>query len=197
VQKLGKTLKLLIEKHNLNTLELSKLTGVSQPVIYRIVSGKTFDPKISTLCLLANYFGITVNQLIGDKPFDLNPMNKLDSALKKNRLLTWEEIVKSLQEIKKINSIFKIRMNDDSMDPLFSKNSLLIFDTTKKPKDNSYVLVHIKGENTLLFRQLLFDSHNKYLKPLNSDSEKYRIKCLSRCDKICGVLVQARRNFQI
>jgi transcriptional regulator with XRE-family HTH domain len=197
VQKLSKTLKELIKSNNLNTLELSRLTGVSQPVIYRIISGETFDPKISTLCSIADYFGITVNQLLGDSPFGLNPINKSDEVFENIPLLKWDEITKNLTDRISAKGLFTVKMTDDSMEPLFLKDTFLIFDTNKKPKDNSYVLVHVKTEDKILFRQLQVVSRDKYLRPFNPNSDKYKIKVFSKYDKIYGVLVQARRNFQV
>ena len=65
---ISKTLKKLIADHKLNTMELARRTGIGQPVIYRLISGETDNPKIATLCALADYFGISVNQLIGETP---------------------------------------------------------------------------------------------------------------------------------
>lgn len=42
---------------------LSEKTGVPQPTIHRILTGKSIDPKTDTLKPIAKYFGITVSQL--------------------------------------------------------------------------------------------------------------------------------------
>lgn len=63
---ISENLKKLIEKYNLNTLELARRTGIGQPVIYRIMTGETDNPKIATVRTLADYFGISVNQLLGE-----------------------------------------------------------------------------------------------------------------------------------
>jgi len=41
---------------------------VPQPTITRIISGETTTPRIDTLVRLAEYFEVTVSQLIGETP---------------------------------------------------------------------------------------------------------------------------------
>lgn len=46
--------------------ELARQTGIQQPTIHRIVVGTSRDPRRSTLQPLAEFFGVTVEQLIND-----------------------------------------------------------------------------------------------------------------------------------
>lgn len=48
--------------------ELWRKSGVQQTTISRILAGKIDTPKIDQLCKLAEYFGVTVSQLIGELP---------------------------------------------------------------------------------------------------------------------------------
>ena len=53
-----------MSKENINSNQLAKKAGVKQPVIHRILSGETLDPKVGTISSLANYFQVTIDELI-------------------------------------------------------------------------------------------------------------------------------------
>ncbi|OSI06809.1 Peptidase S24-like family protein [Neisseria animaloris] len=61
---LSQNLKYLFRKHNTNATQLSELIPVSQPTLNRIEKGKTKNPQIDNLNSIANYFGVTVYQLV-------------------------------------------------------------------------------------------------------------------------------------
>jgi hypothetical protein len=84
---------------------------------------------------------------------------------------------------------------DSAMEPLFPRNSLLIFDPERIPKDRSYVLAELHDSNLLVFRQLLLDADQKYLKPLNPDLNIFKMRLLSEEDKIIATLVEARQIY--
>ena len=44
---------------------LARRTGLNQPTLYKIISGETEDPRISTLLALAKFFDVNVEELIG------------------------------------------------------------------------------------------------------------------------------------
>ena len=48
--------------------KLWELTGIQQTTISRLKAGKIKSPSIDLLAKLADYYGITVSQLIGEKP---------------------------------------------------------------------------------------------------------------------------------
>jgi transcriptional regulator with XRE-family HTH domain len=206
---LAENLKKLIKRKHLNTLELSRLIGIGQPVIYRIMTGETEDPKISTVLALASYFGITVNQLIGHEcfPQQSKSESKVDvfeiPLLNIDQIVNWPDIdltennAKVMTDYHPANKFFyAFKVKDDAMSPLFPKGTVLIIDGNKKPKNRSYVIAKLESEKTILFRQLLKDDKIQYLKPLNPDGEKYKIKFFNdKTDRFLGVLVQATIDF--
>lgn len=48
--------------------ELARRSGLPQPTITRIRTGKTKDPETATIQALANYFKVTTSQMRGDQP---------------------------------------------------------------------------------------------------------------------------------
>lgn len=207
IMKLKESLKFLIEKYNLNTMDLARRTGVGQPVIYRIISGETEDPKISTLSTLADYFHISIDQLIGNAPLDIkdNERKQLPSI----PLLTWENVVYMLAAnkeqlnnsptitttIQTNKSIYALRIKDDSMAPIFCQDTLISVDYAKKPKNFDYVIAKTKKNKEAVFRQLIIDEDLKYLRPLNPNIEKFKIQLVEDNCAFFGVLIQSRIDY--
>ena len=63
----------LMQAQKLSSSELARRTGVAQPIIYRLMNGNTCNPQILTVKPIADYFAITIDQLLGFSPLDLNP----------------------------------------------------------------------------------------------------------------------------
>lgn len=205
--KLSENLKLLVERHNLNTMELARRTGIGQPVIYRIISGETEDPKISTIATLSDYFDVSIDELIGKKIKGSENTKEISQSgiplITWKQAFEWPNISKTqLKNISLINSsvaphkgLFAVQLMDDSMAPLFCSDAILIIDANKKAKSCSYVVAKIKEQKEVIFRQLIIDGDIRYLKPLNQNMEKYKIKLVNEKIQIVGVLLQAIINY--
>jgi transcriptional regulator with XRE-family HTH domain len=64
--KLQHHLKRLIAHHEIiSGSDLARQLNIPPPSINRILSGHTADPRCSTLILLADYFDISIDQLLG------------------------------------------------------------------------------------------------------------------------------------
>ena len=61
---LAQNLKFLIQQKNISEAELSRRCGVTQPMINRIVNGKTDNPQLKTMLRICNYFNINLTQLV-------------------------------------------------------------------------------------------------------------------------------------
>jgi SOS-response transcriptional repressor LexA len=92
---------------------------------------------------------------------------------------------------------FGTMMPDSSMSPFFPKSSILIIEPSSHYDDRSFVLVHVKKINKFLFRQMLSDGENLFLKSLSSDLAEFPIRKLEADDIIIGCLVESRQtNFK-
>ena len=66
--KLVENLKSLMKEENVNQVQLSKGIGVAQSAVSAWLSGKK-EPSINSLWLLADFFNVDVDVLIGRKDF--------------------------------------------------------------------------------------------------------------------------------
>ena len=58
----------LMQQADLSQAELARRTGIAQPVIHRLCTDETINPKLSTLSLLARHLGVTIDALVGEAP---------------------------------------------------------------------------------------------------------------------------------
>ena len=140
--KLGLNLKNLLNQTKLTESELARRTGVAQQVINRIASGKNTNPKLDTLSQIASYFMVSISQLVGDEPIVFEEVKLNSNHIGWNNIpfLSHEEInskrdVKTLltqvnttlpTDIISSGELFALNMDDDSMEPKFPVNSILI-----------------------------------------------------------------------
>ena len=72
---IGDVLKKLMLAGAVSQNLLADATGVPQPTIYRILAGKSLEPRKSTVHKLAHFFGVTPAELCGDAPLDALHVN--------------------------------------------------------------------------------------------------------------------------
>ncbi|MCE4552679.1 LexA family transcriptional regulator, partial [Xanthomonas hortorum] len=63
MNRLSENLRRLMATESLSENQLSRNTGVPQPTIHRVLSGRVSDPRDGTLRPLAEYFGLSVEDL--------------------------------------------------------------------------------------------------------------------------------------
>lgn len=72
---------------------------------------------------------------------------------------------------------------------------MLLFDPNKPFKDRSFVLVQLQEAEDPVFRQLIIDLDQKYLKPLNPDLNAFKMRLVKEKDNIIATLVEARQTY--
>ncbi len=210
---LGVTLHQLMKIHgDLSVSELARQTQVPQPTLHHILSGTTKKPRKQALDSLARFFSISVAQLTGSLPLPPLIPNAIKDSLKIstvpliewNKLDEWVESkdkqhAKVLKEIIIDNKIgensFALLMKDSSMEPLFLKNAILVFDSEKKPKDRDFVLAYLAQENLFIFNRLFIDGHDLFLRQDQADGETHLLKLKPLIDKIIATLSEVRTQF--
>jgi transcriptional regulator with XRE-family HTH domain len=86
MKSLSTILTALMAEREIKSAALARKTGVPQPVIYRLMTGGTENPQILTLVPLANFFNVSLEQLIGlaplhKKAFNASTMHTINSKL--------------------------------------------------------------------------------------------------------------------
>jgi transcriptional regulator with XRE-family HTH domain len=208
MKNLGLNLKNLLHNEMISENELARRTGVSQQIINRILSGENTNPKIATLSPLANYFMITISQLIGEELSSSEKKTHINqSDLQKIPLIEWSNLEtlttsnsvlitasnKLLIDLQPTESMFAVKMQGNSMEPKFSNDTLLILDLNKMPVNGDFVLLSSSGEVTL--RQFFFKQSLSYKKCLNPKYKDYKLSIINKDSKYLGTLIQSRTNY--
>lgn len=200
----------LIFNERIRVTELSRRTGVPQATLQRMVMGTIENPRQASLQPIAEYFKVSLEQLKGIEPISwLSPAKLGEIGWAQVPLLSFEQAVSITEEkasmlnegllytdAKVGMGAFALKMNDASMEPLFPQGTLLIIDPQKVAKDRSYVLAAIAGCPKAIFRQLLLDYPLQYLKPISPDFNRYNGHLIGDKDRIIGVVVQTRRDYE-
>lgn len=205
-QKLSHNLNILMTECHLNAEELSRRTGIPASTIKKIrVNGS--NPTLSTLAPLANYFSLSISQIIGDEPI---PESRIKGAYKVNTdilqhipVITWEEAItwpisddKNRQTILSEHAYSKnaytlIVEEDDWIN--LARNTALIVDPALIVDHRDFIIIHKYGQKSPTLRQALLDEGQIYLKPAR---EGYNISMLTEEHKILGVVVEYKKNLK-
>jgi len=148
----------------------------------------------------------------GEKPFLVSSDKSYERIPKKIPLIDWKkatsiDYIREKMQFDSKNHVlftdavvsdhaFALILKDSSMEPQFPKGTVLIIDPKKSHRDRSFVVAKINNHEELIFRQLIIDGPNHYLKPISPDLENFEMCLLGKEDEIRGILIQARHDYE-
>lgn len=180
---LANNLSILLKQHDLTISQLSQLLSIPIMTIRRLLSGETEDPRISTLKIIAHYFNVSVDFLIGeDSQAFLLAEKKIKSHLipkvtwdelpnfnhKDMTTKAWESIALSSHEVIS-TKVFALE-SKPSMYPRFPRGAVFIIDPDTTAKDGDIVLIKFKEHNEYTMKELIIDPPEWRLSPLVTNS---------------------------
>lgn len=201
--RLGDNILYLLKKHHLTDNELAESVKLPIITIRRIISGETTDPRISTLKLIANYFSVTVDELLHSICNNQNN-HPIKNKPKFLPILDWITAAKisSLKEIKlsswekwhPITFAYEYSLSDDafilestpSMYPRFSTGTLFVIEPNISPRDGDIILIKSNSCDDISLRELMIDLPERKLLPLMANSSN--IKFEPEIHSILGVV---------
>jgi SOS-response transcriptional repressor LexA len=87
-------------------------------------------------------------------------------------------------------------MQGDSMYPRFPEGTLFIVDPQQLASHRDFIVILTNDHQRPLFKQLLIDGPDYYIKSLNKDFKEVKKIIPNKNCKIIGVMVQARTEFK-
>ena len=208
MKKLSSNLKKLLTDAKISENELARRTGISQQIINRILSGSNTNPKIATLAPLANYFMVSIGQLIE------SDLTSFETKLNSDHL-GWREIPlidiraitqgtlnelltmsnnKFMVDINSSSQTFAVKMSGCSMEPRFFDGTTLVFDAERQPITGDFVLLCSSKEQARVMQ--FFEKNDvHFVKCLNPNCSDYELSILAKDVSILGTLIQSRTDY--
>lgn len=193
---------------------LAKILSVPTPTIHRLTTGDVRDPRLSTLTLLSDYFGVTIDQLAGRQILDPRFYLEIEGGTLKPAfsipLFTFHEAGALHAHLKKpthwfrwkshcddadIEKIFAIKIKNNLYEPLFSQETVIVINPTIQVENGDYVLVSFAGDNAPVLKRYISEGKNKYLCMVNNTDIKTE-KHNPKESKIIGVVIEACKQFR-
>lgn len=212
----------LMQANKIDESSLAKACKISLASLSRIKNNPDSNPTISTLRPIAEYFKITIDQLLGYSPLDLdldletntktNTNNNINLS-KKTRypVINIKDINNWLQnktakypinhwlstDLQVSNHAFIINYNLDSTSSLL-QNCLLFIDPKKQLSNKDLVLTYNKNLSEYLLRSLYIDDNNKqYIKPIETGNFEYVAIENNKNINIIGTVIETRLQYKL
>lgn len=195
-------------KHlNMTQSELARRIGVKQQVIQYLCTSQAQKSKFTYA--IAQALGVNDVWLAsgkGSMSLTDDPHYALIQSQIKIPLLTWEQIKLRKQHTEKLDlsshkdwllvsnnthaESFAFQLKDKSMYPRFDENTIIIINTERQPQHKDFVIIYIKSQDDILFRQLLIENGTPCLYSMNTTL--YNSYSPKTDDVIIGTMEEAR-----
>ncbi len=206
MEKLSSTLKQLLNSANISEAELARRTGIAQPMVNRLATGKNKNPKLETLKPIAKYFSVTFSQLIGEDDIPANQLNNTNGTVNTSTyqlpVLQWSDLNSGILSSEKMvattanvsSRAFSLVVEGNELEPRFPNNSLLTIDPELEYNNSDYVLVKNANSQNVKLMQIEKTENSLVLTELTGN--KSSTEFIAEQHSIIGVLVQAKHDYK-
>jgi transcriptional regulator with XRE-family HTH domain len=159
-------LKELIKHHKVKELDVANATGIPLPTLYRLLNGATIDPKLSTIVPLAQYFNISIGQLIGQEPLCMDKAGKEFITFPKIPIISWQQAIQgkhvllsldhtswsnwTIATVPATKEAYALELSPE----LNQARCVLIVEPDRSIKNNDYVIIHRKESENAILKQV-------------------------------------------
>ncbi len=199
---LAKNLETLMQEKQISQTRLSKISGVSQSYIFKILNDQIKKPSLDTLEKLATALDSTVAQLNHslELPKEADPV----VGLRKVPLISWVQAglptpVASLDDMDKwyicpvriSKNGFALKVRGESMEPMFFEGDIVFIDPDV-PAESGRIVAAVDdsaADPEATLKKLVKDGPDYYLKALNPDWPGPKFQPFTKSMRIAGVAV--------
>ncbi len=195
----------LIAELGMSEAELARQIKIPLPTLNKITTGRVLDPKASTLIRIANYFNVTVDQLLGNAPLQ----TKNSCHLHYVPLIEWHEIENmQLEQLDytnhknwisfenqypiKVKNIFALKVVGDAMSPCFDESTIVVIAQGSSVANKKCALIYLAEKKEFVLRQVFLDGKSMIAKPVNGI---FNTMTVNEHDKVIGGVIHSIRSF--
>jgi len=191
----------------LNASELARRTSVPPSSIKKIRNNDNLNPTLSTLMPLANFFSISLSQLVGDVPLNIENRQINETSNKQLQyplpIISWNEAASwpNTSELEH-NLIFSERsfsknsfalITEETINERIPKGTVLLIDCDASPESSDYVLVIKRHQSKPSIKQILIEDDQIFLKSLQVEN---LVVPKSSDYKILGIVMEYRKYLK-
>lgn len=204
VNRIADTLSMLMG--DMSESALARAVNLPKATIHRVLSGSTPDPRAGTLLPIAQYFNITIEQLMGisqlpsDSPLEIvDSVNAIDMPfISFDKLRSWSIGSYEPDKFYKItsfgnnpidNNCFITQINSDEMAPLFSNKTFLIVRKKTIIRNDDIVIIFNPADDQVLIRKYVQLKGDDYL---ISSNQLYNIIEYNNEFQLIGIVIEGR-----
>lgn len=185
---LAQNLRNLMGCAGLGETALSKKIDIKQPLIHRILSGENTNPTLHTLQIIAQYFSISISQLVGELPLAVSINKEISTDL--NNWYPVPILQSSEQHIMIDHPLsekaFAIKYLYTNMAPAVPEGAVVVVDPYISPSHKDFIL--IKEQEQLIIKYCIKKGNDKFL--LSSINNFDTIEKCSWEDNVLGTIVR-------
>lgn len=164
----------LMKKNKITITELSNATGIAEITINKLRNGQNNNPTISTLMEIANFFKITVNELLGSNIKNLIILHEDGTELSQKL---------PIDELHDAEFAIKITHNNYSE---FQKNTILLISNKVNVKNGDYMIV--KSSNGFVVCRAIIEPNVILGESLSRKENVYKIELNNLSGVVIGAL---------
>ncbi len=176
---LSQVLAKLLAREKMSMNAFAREINFPPPTIHRLLTGEVQDPKASTLNAIADYFQISIDQLLGKVPLE-NALSKPICSIPVLNLTEakmYEKYLHAPQEwlrwqhknAEQPTNIFAVLLKNNIYDPPFLNGTYLIVNPQITPHSGDYVLTNFNNDSEVVIKKYFSEGRQKYLYPLKQD----------------------------
>ena len=186
--------------------ELARRISVPASTIKKIRNNYNPNPTLTTLLPIADFFSITLGQLVGNEPLSNTHIQNFDNQLNTFHqipILSWEEAISwpknknhSYKTIENYGDhsedIFALVVNEDGWENI-AKHTLLLVDPAIKPEHRDLVIVYKTDQASPSLKQIVNDDGIFYLKSVTTGHSSI---LLTNEYRILGVVTEYKKYLK-
>ncbi|HLX54979.1 MAG TPA: helix-turn-helix transcriptional regulator [Aquella sp.] len=165
----------LMKKKKVTISELSDATGIAEITINKLRNGHNVNPTLSTLMQLSNYFGITVNELLGNNSNTLAIISEDGTEISQNM---------QINELN-CNADFAIKINHNNYSR-FPKDTILFIRNQTKLRNGDYIVV--KSNSNYIICRVIIEPDAILGESLSRKENIYKIELNNLSGVVIGAL---------
>ena len=202
--KLGDRVKLAREHAKLTQKDLAHSVCVSQTTIYKLESGASNSSRRTVAIAMScsvnpiwletgqGKMVLPGSQMMGNNRDQNGGDDEFDQSLPWENyypLVEWPEIPSFCEED---STMFTAKVPDDTMETEFQEGEVLLISPRSTANHNDFIIVGTKTDSAPVFKQLIVQCSDRYLKPLNP---RYPLELVENELHVYGVVIGKYKSF--